>query len=178
MAIRNIARCFHTYDQKRRVFLKELSDLPSNLLSAHPGPNRWSLLQVLQHLVLAERVVLRGLPDHSELKHQTPGLRDRLGYLIVLGVLKWHIPVPVPSRSMLPEENIELDVLRRQWDDNMDWLSEYVKGLTQETAERAVFRHPVTGPLTPNQALRIARLHLDTHLRQAERIKKEINGDL
>lgn len=157
--------------------MSKLADLPPNLLDANPRPNRWSLLQVLQHLVLAERTVLMGLPDPSQLRHRAPGLRDRLGYLLVIGVLKWHIPVPVPVRGMLPEADLGLDALRRRWDENMEWLREYIGGLTPDTAEWAVFRHPVTGPLTPYQALRLAQLHLAAHLRQVKRIRKKIDNN-
>lgn len=164
---------FNQYNQKREALLQNLSSLLSETLSKNLGPDRWSLLQVIQHLVKAERAVLMNLPDPSLLVHKPRGIRAQLGYLIVIWVLKWGLPVPVPESAMAPDDNqTSLSVLRAEWDRNTTWLQLYLDGLTPATAMRAVFRHPLTGPLTPDRVLRLAHLHLDTHIRQIDRIRR------
>jgi uncharacterized damage-inducible protein DinB len=175
MSIQRLRKHLHIYDQRRRSFLSRISELPPDLLSIKPGPKRWSLIQVLDHLVAAERTILMGLPDYAQLTHRPVTLRNRVGYFLVIGLLKWRIPVPVPSRDMLPEAERDLDELRRRWDENIDWLRGAIDRLKTDSA---VFMHPVTGPLNTDQVLRLARLHLGTHLRQDERIKKDIKDAL
>lgn len=164
---------FDQYNQRREALLQNLSALPPETLSKNLGPDRWSLLQVIQHLVKAERAVLVNLPDPSLLVHKPRGILAQLGYLVVIWVLKWGLPVPVPEPAMTPDgHQSSLSVLRVEWDRNTKWLQLYLDGLTPATAMRAVFRHPVTGPLTPDRALRLAHLHLDTHIRQIDRIRR------
>ena len=130
-------------------------------------------MQVIQHLVKAELSVLANLPDPSLLMHKPRGILAQLGYLVVIWVLKWGLPVPVPKPAMTPDgHQSSLSVRRVEWDRNTKWLQPYLDGLTPATAMRAVFRHPVTGPLTPDRALRLAHLHLDTHIRQIDRIRR------
>lgn len=163
---------FDHYNQKREGLLQNLSALPPDTLSKKLGPDRWSLLQVIEHLVKAERSVLKNLPDPSLLVHKPRGIRAQLGYLVVIWVLKWGLPVPVPASTMTPDgHQSSLSVLRAEWDRNTNWLKRYLDDLTSSSAMRAVFWHPVTGPLTPGRALRLAHLHLDTHIRQIDRIR-------
>ena len=162
---------FDQYNQRREALLDILSALPPETLSKNLGPDRWSLLQVIQHLVKAERSVLMNLPDPSLLVHKPRGIRAQLGYLVVIWALRWGLPVPVPEPAMTPDGH-QSSSLRAEWDRNTKWLQLYLDGLTPATVMRAVFRHPVTGPLTPERVLRIAHLHLDTHLRQIDRIRR------
>jgi hypothetical protein len=124
--------------------------------------------------VLAEREVLQHLPDHSQLIHQKQAFLTRVKFPLVLLVLRWDLPVPVPSSGMLPEGNVSFQDLRRQWDDNMVWLKSYIQALKPEALNYAVFRHPVAGPLTVAQAMDVDRMHIESHMRQTERMKKQL----
>ena len=46
----------------------------------------------------------------------------------------------------------------------------YVTALDAEGLRRAPFRHPITGPLTTAQAIRIADVHLRRHTGQLRRL--------
>jgi uncharacterized damage-inducible protein DinB len=172
---RKLISRFERYDQSRRVLLKELSTLTPADLTAVYGPGRWSILQVVQHMVRAEYSVLQRLPAHSRLVNKNPDMRAHIGYLAVLFVLFFNIPVPVPESEMAPEdEEMILADLKNEWDRNIGWLKKYLKRLSTASAQRSVFSHPVTGPLTPGRAIRIAHLHLNTHRRQIARIRRRL----
>ena len=51
------------YDQKRNALLEDLSRFNEDQLRAKPDSKDWSLLQIIQHMVLAERDVLQYLPE-------------------------------------------------------------------------------------------------------------------
>ena len=159
-------------NRKRLALLESMASLPPDILARQPGPKRWSLLQVLQHLVIAERDVLQGLPEPSRLVHQKRNPLNYINYAIVLLILKWGIPVPVPSAEMVPDGDATFQELCDQWDRNVDWFKSYIDGLNATTAGLAVFKHPVTGPLTCAQALHIGRLHLENHIRHINRIQR------
>ncbi len=157
-------------DRRRLALLDELEGMDPALLARRPRADRWSIREIVEHLVLAERDVLRGMPDVSALREGRRGLRTRLAYPLVMSVLRFGIPVRVPSRAMVPAGDIPLAELRAMWDENHRWLREYVDGLDRRGLRRAVFRHPVTGPITVRQAVAMLDAHLKRHRGQIRQV--------
>jgi uncharacterized damage-inducible protein DinB len=151
-------------DGVRRALLADVEALPAPLRRAHPVPGKWSVLEILEHLVLAEEAVLRqfrapaGAGGHS--------LRDRVMYRVVMFVLRFDIPVRVPARAMVPGGGAELAELRERWDTNFQALREAVAAMGEEAPRRPVARHPVAGPMTAGQALAMLDVHVRRHGRQ------------
>ena len=162
------------YDQRRNTLLEELAGLKNDQLQKRPGPRKWSILDIVQHMVLAETHVLQNLPEPEKLVDRNQGLREWLSYRIVYIVLRWNLPVPVPSEDMTPDSHTSLLELRQKWNENLHWLRSYLAAIRPEDVKHAVFSHPVTGPLTVMQAGRLAQLHFDTHLRQIRKIMDRI----
>jgi hypothetical protein len=173
MTIDRLKEALDCLNRERLGLLNRLANIAPDELYRKPDPQRWSLVQVLQHLVLAEREVLQHLPDLADLVHRKQYPYHFISYAMVLLVLKWGIPVPVPSSAMVSDGNTTLTRIRAQWDRNFEWLTAYVNGLSIETARQAVFIHPVCGPLTISQALYMDRLHLSVHTRQINRMLQQ-----
>ena len=169
---------FEMYDRSRRALLDDLAVLNDDQLRKKPSPSEWSILQIVQHMVLAERDVMQYLPEPKELIHRKRGLRARIFYVVVLLILKWNIRVPVPSEGMVPDGNTSLSELRQQWDENMRWFRGYVDALGPEDLQRAVFSHPIAGPLTGPQAGTLAQYHFEAHLRQINNTKAIVMAEL
>jgi hypothetical protein len=96
--------------------------------------------------------------------------------VLVIFVLRFKIPVKVPAKRMLPTGQISLADVRSAWDENLHWLRAYVAGLAPGGGRSAVFLHPVAGPITLTQALRMDRLHFAVHLRQIRRLRARARG--
>ncbi|UCF01902.1 MAG: DinB family protein [Deltaproteobacteria bacterium] len=162
---------FEMYDRTRTALLDDLAVLKDDQLRSKPGPSQWSILQIIQHMVLAERDVMQYLPEPKDLIARKRGLRARILYVVVLLILRWNIRVPVPSEGMVPDGNSSLSELRQQWDENLRWLRGYLETARPADLNRAVFSHPVAGPLTGPQAGKLAQFHFDAHLRQIKKVK-------
>ena len=160
------------FDEKRRALLDEMGALDPATLVARPLAGKWSMLEIIEHLVLAERAVLQGLPELSRLREQERRLKHRFSYAIVMVVLRCSIPVRVPSPAMIPQGDRSLGELRRLWDESQEWLRAYIDRLDRRGFRRAVFEHPVAGPLSVKQALHMGQVHLDTHIRQIRKLQR------
>ena len=163
------------FNEMRGALLDEMEALDPAKLVARPRVGKWTILEIIEHLVLAERAVLQDLPEPSELSAHERTIKHRFAYLIVMFVLRYGIPVPVPSPAMVPRGNRSLVDLRRLWDENQRWLGAYIGGLDRKGLRRAVFGHPVAGPLTVGQAVRMDQVHLKTHVRQIKRLQRLLN---
>jgi hypothetical protein len=157
-------------DERRRALLDEVEALSAERLTAKPLSGKWSILEIVEHLVLAERDVLQNLPEASQLVERPRRLQARVSYPLVMFVLKHGIPAKVPSPRMVPTGSASLAALRRQWDENHQWLRAYVDGLARDDFGKAVFAHPIAGPLTVEQAIRMDLVHLETHTRAIRRL--------
>jgi hypothetical protein len=160
------------FNEKRCALLDEMEALDSAKLVARPLAGKWSILEIIEHLVVAERAVLQGLPERSRLSERERRLKHRFGYVIVMFVLKFGIPVQVPSPAMVPHGDRRLGELRRLWDENQEWLRAYIGRLDRKGFRSAVFEHPVAGPLSVEQAVHMDQVHLDTHVRQIRRLQR------
>ena len=157
-------------DDRRRL-LDEVEHLEPERLTAKPLPGKWSILEIVEHLVVGDREVLQGLPKPSALVDRHRRLRDRVGYRMVMFVLACHIPAKVPSPRYLPQGQSSLPDLRRDWDEMQQWLRSYVERLDRGDPATAVFGHPIAGPMTMQQVLDMGKLHLATHTRQIRRLE-------
>lgn len=151
------------YERERQAFLTELEGVDDASLRRRPRPDSWSMLEIVEHVITAEAVILQGLPPFHELVARPRSLSQRLKFQVVRRVLAWRIPVKVPSRRMLPTGERSLAELREQWEGHARWLRAFVETQGATRAQEACFLHPVSGPLTLAQALRLAVLHLRTH---------------
>jgi hypothetical protein len=157
--------------EDRQRLLDEVERLEPERLTAKPLPGKWSILEIVEHLVVGDREVLQGLPDPSALVDRRRRLRDRMGYRMVMFVLACHIPAKVPSPRYLPQGQSSLPDLRRDWDEMQQWLRSYVGRLDRGDPAKAVFGHPIAGPMTMQEVLDMGKLHLATHTRQIRRLE-------
>ena len=160
-------------DLERRELLDELDRLASQSLTAKPSADRWSILEIVEHVVRAEREVLMGLPASVEWGARRRGLRSHLKYALVWFVLRCRIPVKVPAKPMLPTGEIPLSELRRDWDENLTWLRRHVEQLHHGDLRRPCFSHPVAGPIDTVQAVAMGRLHFEVHRRQIRKLRQK-----
>ena len=149
---------------ERRAFMALVGTLPSEQLQSRSRKGGWSVIEIAEHVVVAERVVLGGLADFDGLREKTP--RSALRRALVLGVLTLGIPVEVPSAAMRPSGTRDIETLRFLWNETEAWMEEFAK--RQEL--RAVFEHPVAGALTLPEAIRLDRAHIRRHRKQIDAI--------
>ena len=154
------------FEEKRVALLDEMEGLEEAVLQARPVEGKWSVLEIVEHLVVAEREVLGGLPEYEALGDSRRSFKNGLMYRVVMAVLKLGIPVKAPSKKMLPAGKLSLAEVRERWDENQKWFRGLVEGLDDEGLKKAFFSHPVSGPLTIEQAIDMSLAHIDSHTRQ------------
>jgi hypothetical protein len=146
--------------------------MEAGLLTGRLRDGKWSVLEIIEHLVLAEEDVLIDAANLDTLPARRRRAKHRVGYLVVMFVLRFDIPVAAPSDAMLPTGSTSLPELRSKWEANHRRLGELVDGLDRAAADRAIFRHPVAGPMTVPQATRMLEVHLDRHIRQIGKLER------
>lgn len=167
-----LERRLQAFNDARDTLLDEMANLDPGVLVARPLAGKWSILEIIEHLVLAERAVFQGLPDPSRLAGNARGLGHRVRYLLVMCVLTSGIRVRVPTPAMVPRGGCSLAELRRLWDENQAWLIACIDRLGPNGIRNAVLQHPVAGPMSVEQAVKLDQVHVNRHVRQIKVLQR------
>lgn len=149
-----------------------LETMPESQLKYQPAPDKWSILQVTEHLLGAEESSLYYLKK----KNYTPlatrsilpaPIRSILLNIALRSPLKFKAPkveALVPYNTTPPAE-----VLQR-WKEVRKQLALYLEQAPKEAVGKPLFRHPFAGALSLPQMLQFMVEHLDHHRRQIRAI--------
>jgi len=160
---------FEMLEREYHELFNRLGEFKPEQLHFKPGADKWSLLQIIEHLVLAEISVLNCRPDLQRPIATPRRLLHAFNYLLVVSVLKLGLPVPVASSEMEPKGDLSISVLYRRWDANRQILRRHLQTPPSDLRKRLLFCHPIAGPLTLKQTLHVGRLHFHSHRSQIDR---------
>jgi uncharacterized damage-inducible protein DinB len=166
-----LAKQFAALDQARGAFLASVRDASAGQQRFRPEPGAWSMLDVTEHLVLAEERTLLGI-----LKGPRPGTRVTSGshfrMAIVRLVLATGVRVKVPVPTVVPEGTAILTELEGRWEAARRGAAAAFEPITAADAAAARFRHPLTGWVTAREGLGFMIGHIRHHQRQLARIRR------
>jgi len=157
----------------------QLQYLPDELLNQKPGLEKWSILQVLHHLLIAEK--LSAMYVH---KKTSSGIDDipkapLSGYLRLASLrmtyllpFKFKAP-PAVGDGALPATST-LEETLAAWTQNRMRLRELLLALPENALKKAIYKHPIAGKLNAFQMLYFFDLHFRHHLGQIKRTLKAI----
>jgi hypothetical protein len=158
-------------DEARESFLSALRTASEGQSRFRPAPGAWSMLEVAEHLVLAEEKSLLGM-----LKGAPPGTTVTLvahgRMAMVRLVMHTDIRVKVPVSRVVPEGRATLPELEARWAASRRDLGVAVESVTDGDAHLARFRHPIAGWVTADEGVAFLADHIRHHARQVGRITR------
>ncbi|MGD9302247.1 MAG: DinB family protein [Desulfobacterales bacterium] len=166
-----IQKTFDDLEKKYSRLLQDLNSMTDDALYFKAGADKWSIVEVIEHLVLAEENMLEQLTSASSALNLDPRDRSAKNYHIVIKVMTNDIAVDVPDESMEPRGQFSLEDLLVRWKDTRQKTRAYIEGIHPEKAGDLVYRHPFAGPLDISETLRFIDVHFDNHRRHIDKIK-------
>lgn len=154
---------FEALERGRLALIGEVRRLTPLQLNHKPGPNRWSILQDVQHLVLAERKTALAAGALTDAEKKTPDMLKA-----VLQVLDHDVTVDVPDPDMVPDGDADLEDLIRDWERMRQRLHGFLEDCQPEDLQRSAAHHAVAGPLTVTECLGLMASHFNHHCRRIE----------
>jgi len=169
----NIQKQHESFKKKREDLLQQLGSLSSEVLSFKAAPDKWSIVEVVEHLVIAEKDLLKQLSTNVPTSTLDPESKTPEKYQTVIKVMVRDIPVDVPDESLQPHGRLPLNELLRLWDAMRKRLAELLAEIKSENIGNPVYRHPYGGPLDISETLQFFEVHFDNHMRHIDRILAE-----
>ena len=166
-------RRLQALEERRRHLFERVEGLDPDFLNRRLGESRWSIIQVMCHLIRAEELSL----SYIQKKVSRPdGLPDVTvsGWLRVLWLataLRSPVRVKAPAAADVPEREDPTET-RRRWDEVRSQWRALVERFPLELERKGVFRHPYAGRMTLAQALAFTAEHVRHHEKQIEAIRR------
>ena len=167
---------FEHLEVLRAELFARLEGLDESQLNRRPGENQWSIIQVFCHLTKAEELSLAYIRKKMKApsKLGKAGIVGALRSATVTLLLRSPVSFKAPARSAeLPDEQ-DLVTTRSEWDRvRAEWKTT-IDSFPADLAGQAVYRHPVAGRMSFDQALRFMEEHIRHHARQVGRIRAQV----
>jgi hypothetical protein len=164
---------FHQIEKERAILLKEISGVSDEKYYFIPAPGKWSVAQILTHILTAERMSL------AYMKKKALGINTAgdAGILEPLKLVILKISQRLPFRFKAPKRVIEntpsplpLSVLEAEWQQVRDELKQFLEHLEDAHVNRKIYKHPVAGRLNIRQAMEFFNEHVQHHWPQVRRL--------
>ena len=166
----DIQKQYDSLKLKLEALLQRLDSLTGAKLSFKAGPDKWSIIEVIEHLVIAEKGLLKQLSTNIPASTLDPDAKTPDKHQIVIKVMERDIEVDVPHESLEPQGRIALEDLLNQWIDLRKKLQDLLAEIEPAKKDDPVFRHPYGGPLDIADTLQFFEVHFDNHMRHIDRI--------
>ena len=97
-----IRQTFKSLEDKLAKLLQELDSMSPDTVYFKAGADKWSIVEAIEHLVMAEESMLAQLTTAASTVALDPQDRSAKNFQIVIKVMERDIPVDVPDKSMEP----------------------------------------------------------------------------
>ncbi|MFT2008793.1 DinB family protein [Pontibacter sp. 13R65] len=166
-------------EKSRNKLLDELEHIEPVILNTPCVEEKWSMAQIVAHLVLVEEFTLsymhRKLQEPDQLENAS--LSHSLKSLLLKVALKTNLKFKAPPRVAEVPEQVCLQTIRSKWDTIRFKLEDLLTDLTPELLEKCLFKHPYVGPLTASQCLSFLQDHFDHHAAQIKHLKQALHQE-
>ncbi len=152
----------------------QLHAYSSEELNRRPMPDQWSVMQVVNHLMMAETGSLnylrKKLSTPSPMKKAGISAAFRTWFLnlsLSITFIKYKAPASV-SEDKLPVVS-DRDTVLQQWKTTRQELRSFLNTLPADLFDKEAYRHPRAGRMTMQQMLSFLETHFNRHLNQINR---------
>lgn len=170
---------FDQIETDRKKLLRSLASLTEEQRNvSHNG--KWSINQIIAHLLTAERLSL------VYMKKKSMGIEQlaNAGFLeeIKMLLLKFSQRIPVfrfkAPKSLVSSTPTKLhfDELVMKWEDARVDLKKFLESIPQQHVRKKIYKHHIAGRLDAAQAVCFLREHFHHHMPQVSRILKTVQG--
>lgn len=167
-----VSAAFKKLETTRQDICDLVRAVPDQVFFHHPK-GKWSISQILSHIILAERLSLQYMKKKALGIRQldSTSLGDELKYLL----LKFSQRIPLrykapPVLGEAPPAERTLQEIEKQWGEERTQLEDFLYVLEDGEIKKRIYKHPVAGRLNVIHALDFFNEHALHHLPQIKQI--------
>lgn len=168
---------FNKLENSRLQLFAKLEKKDESELNFHPGKDKWSMIQVMHHLIITEQLSIGYI--NKKLTYRTNIKKSGFGAAIRFFALKSMLRTPfrfkAPKIVSEVPDNGNFNQVKDQWDQTRKELRELLDNLPEEFLNKNIFKHAIAGKMNICQTLCFMEEHFKHHVKQIDRIAKSFN---
>jgi hypothetical protein len=157
-------------DNKLLTLLDLLGKYSNNLLNKAPEIQKWSPSQIMNHLILSEKLSIayckKKLSFNPKLKKA--GVMSILRTAMIRAYLHSPLKIKAPeyiSTPNLPSQD-SLENLKQNWELVRRDLKAFILELPEELIDKEIYKHPFGGRISTMGMLKVMDAHFENHQKQ------------
>jgi len=162
----NVQKYYELLQANTKALVKDVSHLSSVTYHHKPEDGRWSISQILTHILTAERLSLEYMKKKAlgiEGLDET-GIVEQIKFFILTISqripLKYKAPKGVVQQTPPP---LSFGDLVRQWEAVRTELKDFLEAIKDENVHKMIYKHPHIGRLDVIHALKFLNEHMKHH---------------
>lgn len=170
----HLPHSFEAAEQLLQALLTELDDLDEAQLIFKPAPAVWSIIDVMQHLVLSEEQIHHFVAVKRD-PQRTPKSQPwwtPLRMVVMELALRAPLKYKTPSASVNPRAGASYGELKARWLQTRAQHRQFLQDLPDSQRHLPIFPHPFFGWLNIGQTWRFIHQHSSRHRRQIKRLQR------
>lgn len=165
---------FNAVERQRAEILSQVKQLPPNRYMLQPSPAKWSIAQILTHIVTSEKLSIgymkKKMLGIDQLNNS--GIAGSLRFTLLqlsqrIPNLKFRAPNVVVANT---PHALPIDELISQWDALRNDLKALLESIEEKNVKKAIYKHPLAGRLNAAQATAFFYEHIHHHWPQIKRL--------
>jgi uncharacterized damage-inducible protein DinB len=170
----SLQRLFTEIELQRKDTLASVQHLTEEQLNKPAAPGKWSVSEILSHVVSGERMSLQYIQKKIQGAAQSKdtGLVEELKMLVLkasqrLPGLKFKVP-----RSMAEHTTVfnNLSAISQEWEQVRNEFKVLLEKIPDEYRHKKIYKHPRAGYLNVKHALIFFREHIIHHTPQIKKL--------
>ena len=169
-----LSHLVNTAETHRQSLLAELAHYPPEVLQRPPAPGAWSVVEVLQHLILAETATLAYMKKKLMGVAHVPKTGGSAEFRMLLLRIFNALPLKIKAPAVIanPPAQVSLEETARQWHALRQQWRAFLESIPENDLRKALFKHPLAGRLNVYHAADFMDWHVIRHEKQIRKALK------
>ncbi len=167
---------FLQLEEERKNLFTDLRKYSDEVINKKPSPEKWSVAEVIAHVMTAEEYSLKYLQkkvlDTSQEKSET--FKNKWRWLLVQTVFTFDIKFKAPEIVEPKIGYTTLADLETNWANNRSETIKIITTLTDEEVNKTLWKHAVAGKMNLHHMVQFFGVHYNRHKKQIERTLEEV----
>lgn len=165
-------KSFDKLERQRLQIVDQVSKLSEEAFNFSP-PGKWSVAQILTHLLTSERLSVGYMKKKSLGIEKLKDSGVKHAVVSVMLKISQRIPVRYKAPNVImgnTPQALSIEELTTRWNKSRSELKEFLESIREDHSRRLIFKHPVGGMLNTEQAVKFMYEHVNHHLPQINRL--------
>jgi hypothetical protein len=165
---------YHELERQRATVIDQVKDLSVEKFNYTPFPGKWSISQILTHILVAEQLSVGYMKKKAlgidQVASSGLSAACRLQLLIIsqrIATIKYKAPAVVLANT--PPAFAMAELISR-WEAHRQDLKVFLDSIEDKNIKKIIYKHPVAGRFDARQAMVFFREHINHHWPQIKRL--------